>query len=246
MSSPMIVTGAPRTGTSLMMAMLRAEGYTILRDGLNVIEDEFGAYNECEYTLTGIPDTIQPPPNKFIKIVGQGFQHTTQLDQCSHVFVMWRPWRDHVRAIAYERPRVLKKLHEKMKTQIPLEQFIADMAEPHGIAFAMPYVQILSTALRTGTMHKLWVVPLDRVRKDPTSVRLPKGVTLDPDPIRKDKPVRSEDVLDMIEFVPGFFDFLDTLEAALATGNFTRVIGDLDKWGIVMSTHLHATQNKKK
>lgn len=257
-----IVSGIQRTGTSLLMEMLAAGA-----PGLAFVEKladqdtEFlkalqPYYNENRFTVPGVRTNhdlavFRTLKGRILKMIAVGItpSRPEAWATVSCFLVMTRDWRDQSMSFDALRLHKIKETHAGIADRVAFDDYYRDVVLPSGLHYAKEYITLVLYFIRHGLVGRVHFIAYEDLTQRPAEVqeRVERicGIRLDPTRVA---PCKQRDTSALREFTPGFFAFLDELQASLRSGRFNMPA--LNHWqrvlGKFLSEHYGCMRDKYK
>jgi hypothetical protein len=254
-----IVSGLQRSGTSLLMEMLKDNQHKFLALKKEFEEEEFFKelqkfYHESEF-VDGVktPELVErysKTKNSIVKIFAYGIIQTplNMIQNAEKIIVLYRDWRNHYfswKNVSERNITSMIKKNEKAIERAEERGSIADYFEMFhgkpGVGYAASYLGLLLHSYQNKYFDRLVFVSFEELIDDNEKLKEyfteELGMKLDTSVVDKD--VRKfveldEKQLKYIsdgEFVKGFYDFMDKVLGCIREGKLgEEMIKECERW----------------
>ena len=252
-----VVSGIQRTGTSLMMSILKNNGFDVISTNQDFEKNSFFKKLQPEYhehkifsgygfnknNINGFEKIL----NKKLccKLMADGLKNSDKfgLKYFDKLIVTVRTWREQTaswkpvtRVNIENMVKTEKKMEELIISKGSIDEFIEDRTYSPGILYAIEYIKILNFIFDNKLQKKTVFINFDDLLNNFNFVsrNLRKDLNMklkNNNVIDKEISKYSGGEYEFSEFKEGFFSFLDTLETKLKFGNLdTSFLIECERW----------------
>lgn len=262
-----IISGLQRSGTSLLMEMLKENQHKFIAFKKDFEEEEFFQelqkyYHESEFVdgvkFPHLVEKYAKTKESIVKIFAYGIVQTplNYIQNASKIVVLYRDWRNHyfswknvssrnVESLLEKNPKAIDRIKERGNFD---DYFKRSHPQP-GVGYASSYLSLLIHAYNNKYFDRLVFVSFEELISDSSQLqeyfRDELGMKLDPshaDPSVCKYTKLSDSQREYIsqhEFKPGFYDFLDSVVACIRDGKLDEEkLQECSRWNQLVANRM--------